>query len=398
MCTCTLFFPKWSTHRHVTRGILLEKRQSDYAINRTKVRDKLPTRKGIYWGVSIVKGGYLGFRKTQTYQGWLVRYRPSMKKKIQHSIGATTDFDYHDAREAALLWIDEVKVTGSGREDTVETACLAYIKNRIAAKDAKTVYKDKNTIDNHVVHTQFGAIKLRDLRNHHIEEWRNTLVTPKRRKTSVNRILKTLKAALNLAYRQQRITTDQAWKTVEAFPSDGTSREAYLDLDQRRTLVEKLRLRTRNFVLCLMYTGARPQEIKEANIIDVDFRTGTLRLINRKGNGQPKERHVPLTPVAVAHLKSLCQDRIGKVPLCVDEKGRRLHPTRWASDIRNVRASDDVVAYTFRHCFIADCLTNGIDVGTVAKMCGTSIDMISCHYHKFIRTRVEEKLAAITFI
>jgi hypothetical protein len=54
------------------------------------------------------------------------------------------------------------------------------------------------------------------------------------------------------------------------------------------------------------------------------------------------------------------------------------------------------VAYSMRHYAITDMLRAGVDVGSVAKIAGTSIAMINSHYAKFVVADVRDKLAAIT--
>ena len=54
-----------------------------------------------------------------------------------------------------------------------------------------------------------------------------------------------------------------------------------------------------------------------------------------------------------------------------------------------------IVGYTRRHAAISEWLHAGIDIATVAKLAGTSVGMIDRYYHKFIRTAVEDKLAAV---
>jgi hypothetical protein len=46
-----------------------------------------------------------------------------------------------------------------------------------------------------------GAIQLAELHQLDIERWRNGLVTPRRAKNTANRIYRSLKAALNYAFR-----------------------------------------------------------------------------------------------------------------------------------------------------------------------------------------------------
>ncbi len=51
-----------------------------------------------------------------------------------------------------------------------------------------------------------------------------------------------------------------------------------------------------------------------------------------------------------------------------------------------------VVFYTLRHSFIADLIDKNMNVFDIAKITGTSIEMIEKHYGKFFKDRVIEVL------
>ena len=57
-----------------------------------------------------------------------------------------------------------------------------------------------------------------------------------------------------------------------------------------------------------------------------------------------------------------------------------------------------VVFYTLRHSFIADVIDQNMNVFDIAKITGTSIDMIDKHYGKLFKGRVIEVLERSTLI
>lgn len=66
--------------------------------------------------------------------------------------------------------------------------------------------------------------------------------------------------------------------------------------------------------------------------------------------------------------------------------------------VRKAKLPRGTVYYTLRHTFIANTLTKGIDIHTVAKLCGTSVEMIEKHYGKLLHTDAREKLNRIAFV
>src|SRR3546814_20134179 len=59
----------------------------------------------------------------------------------------------------------------------------------------------------------------------------------RRRRSSTNRILTILKAALNAAYRNDKAPADDAWRRVRPFPNAETPKLRYLQEDEIRRLV-----------------------------------------------------------------------------------------------------------------------------------------------------------------
>ena len=135
----------------------------------------------------------------------------------------------------------------------------------------------------------------------------------------------------------------------------------------------------------------------------LDTRLKTLRLVHRKGkNAEPKARDYPLSPAALAFFKAQVGDRIGNQPLMTC-KGKSWYTkgghAKWVPILkaarRSIHMSEEVTAYVMRHCCIADWLTGGIDPASVGKIAGTGLDYLDKNYHKFIRSRVEDRLAEI---
>ena len=57
-----------------------------------------------------------------------------------------------------------------------------------------------------------------------------------------------------------------------------------------------------------------------------------------------------------------------------------------------------VVFYTLRHSFIADVIDKNMNVFDIAKITGTSIDMIEKHYGKLFKDRVVEVLERTSLV
>ena len=63
----------------------------------------------------------------------------------------------------------------------------------------------------------------------------------RRRRASANRTLTVLKAALNRAWREGKISSDEAWRRVEPFEEVDAARVRYLTVAEAKRLLNALR-------------------------------------------------------------------------------------------------------------------------------------------------------------
>ena len=391
----------------------------NYNLALAGVREKLgrQPRHEPYWQ-NIGPGRKLGLRFRENGVGsWFAKWTSDRKLEsgtrpqvLQTMLGHTDALDHAAALKAATEW-GQHRESGLPRAGTVESACKEYLANQKSEKGERAAYFSRKRFEALVYPAPIGSIALDKLATRDLERWRDALVTPKRRKNSANRDLRSLKAALNFAFQRGMCPSDAAWRRVKPLKGAGArdgQRTAYLSPAQRRRLLDKADPDTADFVRALLYSAARPNEIQAATVADFDPAQKTLRLVSLKGQGEERVRYVPLTPAAVDFFKQLSKDKLPKANLTTCERlpwARHL----WADGIRaalkaaneqiedpNERLPTDVVAYTMRHCAITDMLGAGVDVSSVAKIAGTSIAMINSHYAKFVQADVRERLAAIT--
>lgn len=389
-------------------------------------RNKLPPKYEPYW--RKIGAGHLGFRKRETdlIGAWVAKWKTGEMlpksnrcKSIQKVLGSLEAIpEYKEAQTQALAWFDQCK-GGVVRSGTVEDACKEYILNQRSEKGKASAGYSEQRFEQTVNDTPFGRIKLDALATREIEKWRDSLVTEKRQKKSVNRILRTLKAALNFAFHRAMCPSDAAWRRVKPLKGDGATdeqRTAHLVQAQRQALLTQCDTDLGNFLRGLLYSSARPNELQDAKRRDFDPKQGTIKLSSNKGNGTKRERFVPLSKPAIEFFKEMSKSKLPDAQL-MTMSGERWMRHVWARDINTAidaankkiekdaadpkeaneaKLPEDTVAYTMRHCAITDMLLAGINITAVAKMSGTSVSMIEKNYFKFIATDVEDKLGQIT--
>lgn len=380
-----------------------------YRIDQTKVRDSLAPRiQEPYWGVPLARGRALGLRKIAADRAsWIARMRPEGggRKYEYTALGAVTrEFDYEAAKQAALDWFQSRDAGVDGEVKTVAEVCREYVtelrrKNGDAsANDAekrfeRTVYEDP-----------IGVIRLDKLRTPSFKEWRDRLGSPKGErpglsKGSANRTMTALKAALNLAVTNGRvdIRAAQSWRNVKPYPNASARRTLFLDLKQRRRLLDAATGGLRDLIEAAALTGARAGELVGATRAQFDAR---LKTIQFKGKTRP--RTIPLSSAALALFKRLAKGKLPAAPLLTRDDGKPWRHSDWDELVREAakaaKLPKGTCLYTLRHSFITQAINDGMTTLDVARLCGTSVGMIEKHYGHLVADTARQRLASVKML
>ena len=371
------------------------------AINRKNVRDALKTQYEPHWGPELGEGIYLGFRKTKHGEGrWVVRRQRGQKKRYS-TLGRVVDLSYNDARAKALEWAVTVSAGVQGRH-TVTEACRSYVENQHTVKTPKASEDSDRRFRQLVYDAPLGAKYLDQLTPDDVEQWRNDQAS-RMRNASVNRNLRSLRAALNYARSKRWVVDDFDWASVKPLKDDTRSREEYLTLEQREALLAASPASLRAFLIGLERTGCRVGELRQAKVSDFNSQTGTLKLGSDKGSGNAtRSRTVPLSEEDQAFFRQVRGDRIGDMALFTDHRGQPWTERALNKSFAKARAKanvpSSVVMYAYRHVRLTDLLTHGFDVATVQRITDTSFKQIQKHYYKLRCKDVQDKLKDIPVV
>ncbi len=377
-------------------------------------RSRLTPRREPYWRV-ISKGLAVGYRVTKSFDGgiWQARWRdPETGKHLTCSLGQFTDITSADGRKteeraidqatnAALRWAADVRVGVQNVRATLWDACEHYIKtalsNRPKAKKAATTSFNYR-IKSHPI----GKVAITNIQRRHLRDWMQDCVDMtlakteaeaddpdalRRARDSANRDFRHLRAALNLAVSDGMAGEGckAAWSTGVAFAGTTKSRDNYLTNTQTQAWIEATPAPLSDFLRGLMLTAARPGELALARVQDFDAQAGTLTLRTgkRKENHSAVLRTIPLQDAAIDLLKRISKAKIARAPLFADPNGnpwtrQTWQPCRDSAAIAGL--PNGTIAYDLRHAAISRWLAGGLSVFEVAKLAGTSVDMIEKHY------------------
>jgi integrase len=250
-----------------------------------------------------------------------------------------------------------------------------------------------------------GKFLISELTLERVKTWRNGLVTkPKhrrcgrfskkatipvdlndkrtrdRRKDTANRILGTLKAALNFAC-QEDFSIIKVWTAVKPFENVGQPRVNYLEIPDQRRLLTAATGAIHDLIEAALLTGCRFGELSRLRVDDFDLTNGSLFVWETKSK---KTRHIWLSEAGIELFKRVAANRDGTEPLLRQESGTAWKPSTYQRPFKAalVEAKVKVIAFhELRHSYATALLRNGAPPVVVAEALGHSdLRMVTKHY------------------
>jgi integrase len=394
-------------------------------------------------------GAALGYRKGSTAGVWLVRVAdPSAGGGYrQESLGRADDtlkadgvevLDYRKAEANARDWIARHHRVAAGMEPeptathatpyTIADAIADYLSDYVA-RGGKALARTKQAADDHILST-LGTTAVGRLTREKLSAWHRALAASptrlrakpghsrhrnaegdpdasRRRRPSANRVLTIIKAALNHAHAEGKVTchTD-AWAAVKAFREADNAKVRYLMDDEITRLVNACPPDFRAIVAGSLMTGCRYGELAAMKAGDFDPQAGTVAIRQSKGG---KPRYVALTDEGRAFFQGMAASKRGSA--LVFERDRVVtQATREAPAVTTRAAwskSDQfkliraacvaakiapaVSFHELRHTYASRLAMRGVPMGVIAAQLGRSdTRMTERHYAHLSPSYVSE--------
>ena len=384
-------------------------------LSRIGEREKLKPKKGDepHWQ-RLRQGCYLGYRPSRKKVGgtWFARvYDPDTSRNSRKALGSYGALSGHDvfkqAKADAETWAETVESGGERARDmvTVKDACEAYLVQK-PGSIAEGVFR------RHVYSDPIAKVKLDKLRRHHLRAWRKRLEEAPalltrskkgekrwktRAKSTVNRDMVPLRAALGMVLKHGAPNTDAGWQeALKPFKGADKRRELYLDRAERKRLIEATGDEAQPFVKALCLLPLRPGALASLTVSDFDKRTRSLT-IGKDKNGHP--RQISLPQVVADFFAEQVKGKLLTAWIFARAGGEAWNKDAWKYPIKEAVKAAGVPgaasAYTLRHSVITDLIRARLPILTVAQLSGTSIAMIEKHYGHLVRDDAEEALASI---
>jgi integrase len=380
----------------------------------------------------IDQGLHIGYRKGKSGGRWVMRWYAGKGGYKVETLG-TAD-DVADADGVAVLSFSQAQAMAREKRVALDRAAkglptaggpytvraclheyLRYLESeRKSAKDAQA------RIDALILPT-LGDIVCSRLKKDDITRWLRELATTpprvrtkegaaqqhrtldpddadqqRKRRNSANRTLSVLRAALNRAWHDGKIASDDPWRRVEPFKEANAARVRYLTIDESRRLINASQGEFRDLVRAALTTGCRFGELAALEVRDLNSDVGTLHIRTSKSG---KDRHVVLNDEGIALFTRLAAGRIGTELML-----RKADGARWGQNHQNKpmavaceRANIDPPAnfHCLRHTWASLSVMAGAPLLVVARNLGhVDTKMVEKHYGHLSDSYIAEAIRA----
>jgi integrase len=217
----------------------------------------------------------------------------------------------------------------------------------------------------------------------------------RRRRVSANRILTTLKAALNHMYDEGHVSQRDAWgRKLKPFEGVELARASWLDTAAATRLINAADPEFRPLVRAALETGCRYGELTRMKVSDFNVDAGTVA-IQRSKSG--KSRHVVLTEKGTAFFVQQCAGRSGSELLLPRVSGKAWQRTEQARPMLAACAragvKPGVSFHILRHTWASLAVMSGVPLLVVAKNLGhRDTRMVEKHYGHLAESYVTEAI------
>jgi integrase len=393
----------------------MPRKARDERLDTRTARLKLPIRPEPYWR-TIQEGRAIGYRRLPEGKAgtWIARHYVATEGRRYQSLGSADDLleadggetlSFAQAQTKAAAWFQVIE-RAAGRvvePITVAQAMEAYVTDYIA-RGGKGERKLRNTINSHIL-PEHGDRRVADLTLTDIRRWHQRVsAAPARlrtkadserqnvriaedtqalraRRATANRVLTVLRAALSLAYRDNRVPSDDAWRRIKPFPNVDAPRIRYITDDEAVRLVNACPEDFRALVVSALLTGCRYGELMHLRAVDWDAAVGVLHVREAKAG---KPRAVPLGEEAHQHFAALATGRPGTASMLVRADGERWgeshqhRPLRAACEVACI--SPAISFHVLRHTFASRLAMRGVPMAVIAAALGNTEAICARHY------------------
>lgn len=398
----------------------------DAALETRSARLRLEVRHEPHWK-ALDRGFHLGYRKGPRGGMWsgraFLRDRTGAKRYYKTVFGIADDvrdadgielLSFSQAQTKARAWHTEMSRRAAGLEPedagpyTVGDAIRDYLDWCRRHGRAKGITRAEGAAQVHLG-PKLGHLQVSALTTKRLRQWladlaespalvrsgrhagsrqprRATAIddpdAKRRRRASANRVLTVLKAALNHAWRDGRVPSDEVWRKVQPFHAVDAPVVRYLCEAESQRLINACAKDFRPMVSAALLTGCRYGELAALCVSDLNQDAGTLA-VRTSMSGKP--RHVVLTDEGEQFFADSVAGKPGDAYIFTRSDGRRWgtsHQQRPLLDAcERANISPAVSFHILRHTYGTTLAMKGVPMAVIAQQLGhADTRMTEKHY------------------
>jgi integrase len=403
----------------------------DAKLDTRAARLRLRKRREPYWR-SISEGLAIGYRKGVKGGTWIGKHYSAEHGRRFCAVGTADDvadadgehvLSFSQAQEKGRKWFANLARHDRGEHrsgpytvrDCLEDYTAWLQGHRKTAGDAR--YR----IEAHIA-PKLGDIQCERLATAAIQKWHRDLAASparlrskrdakrptfreldksdhdavRRRRASANRTLTVLKAALNRAWREGKIHSDDGWRRVEPFKEVDVARTRYLTIAEAKRLLNACDADFRRLVQAALATGARYGELITLRVEDFSPDSGTVHVRTSKSG---KGRHIVLNDEGIALFKGLVAGKLGSDILLTKAKAsawKTAHQRRpMIEACKRARITPPASFHILRHTWASLAVMAGAPLMVVARNLGHSdTRMVEQHYGHLAPSYIADAIRA----
>jgi integrase len=388
-------------------------------------RAKLLMRDSPYW-VSLAPGCALGYRKGPKGGVWLAKLvRDGMREQttlgpaddaldpdgvlaVSYAHAQTEARDWfatlvrpekpagpYTVRDAVTDYLDWFRATGRKSIKETEASVGAFILPQLGDDDVLSLTPARLRKWHMDIAAAPPRLRTRTGQKQNVRDTNGDPEATRRRRATANRILTVLKAALNHAWREGKVASDDTWRRVAPFREADAARVRYLDRDECRRLVNASPEPLRTIVRGALLTGARYSELARMHVADFHRDSGTVLVRTSKAG---KIRHIELTAEGLEFFNEITAGRVGTEFLFHRDgvawgKSHQQRPLLEAC--RAAKINPAASFHTLRHTYASLMVMDAVPLMVVARNLGhADTRMVEKHYGHLATSYVREAIRA----
>lgn len=372
-------------------------------------RSKLAVRREPYWTV-ISAGCAIGYRRGSKGGTWIARLRGDDARQHYEALGAADDardadgltvYTFAQAQERARAYFDQKarELAGHSEPQTGPYTVALALSDYLAAREqrgSKGARADRYAAEARII-PGIGAIEVCRLTAKRIRDWHEGLASSAKfvrsakgavkqataplddldadsmraRRSTANRLLTILKAALNHAFHEGKVASDAPWRKAKPFREADAAVIHYLSGDECARLVNATQGNFRMLVQGALATGCRYGELSRLRASDFNAEAGTITVRLSK-SGKP--RHVVLADDGRALFENWTAGRPPQDLIFRRDDGEAWgasHQARPLNEASKAAQLDPLATFhILRHTYASVLATKGVPLGVIAAQLG----------------------------